>query len=130
MQVIDVAAVSSFIFLFLIVPGSLVEALRAPSVPERRGLISACVSRFVPADQPAKTDQEGSGDRIRSARASPSQLEIADVGPQTGGLQQPDADHHNHYDVQDRFDAGGHRDKAVDQVKADADYDQHDDNIQ
>jgi hypothetical protein len=44
-------------------------------------------------------------------------------------LQQPDADHHNYQDVQNRFDTGGHGNELVDQVQRHPDYNQHNDKI-
>jgi hypothetical protein len=64
-----------------------------------------------------------------AARQSSRKPKAADASPQSDRLQQPDADHNNYYDVENRFDAGGHGDISVDQVQRHADYDQHHDEI-
>jgi hypothetical protein len=46
------------------------------------------------------------------------QPEIGYIRPQSGRFQQPDADSGYNDNIQNRFDAGGHRNIPVDQVQA------------
>ena len=60
---------------------------------------------------------------------SPMNPEVSDVPPESDGLQQPDADGNHYHYVQDCFDTGSHRDKAIDQPQCHTNDDQDDDEI-
>ncbi len=64
--------------------------------------------------------------RPRSSR----EAEVGDIRPQSGNLQEPDADANHDHGIQDRFDAGRHRDIPVDQVQPHSNDDQHHYNVQ
>jgi hypothetical protein len=67
-----------------------------------------------------------SRDRIWSLRQS----KVAHVTPETGHLEDPDADANYDHHVQNRLDTGSHRDVAIDQVQRYSNYDQDNDKIQ
>src|SRR5690242_9458884 len=50
--------------------------------------------------------------------------EAAYAAPQSDGLQDPYSNENHHDDVQNRLDAGSHRDKTIDQPQRHADDDQ------
>jgi hypothetical protein len=70
------------------------------------------------------------GKTVRPTSRSFTKPEIGYSRPQSGRLQEPDADDNDYYDIQNRFDTGGHRNIPVYQIQPHPNYDQHHDNIQ
>jgi hypothetical protein len=64
-----------------------------------------------------------------SRQRSLREPETGYVRPLSHGLQYANANGDYHDDVQNRFDAGGHGDKTIDQPHPDADNDQNKDKI-